>query len=74
MREPSERQRTLAAEVAKRLVDNSLAQGREEAVRKLFSNDQLKQIDEWLKHQSEPIDRPEAIRRLVEIGLKVKAK
>ena len=74
MREPPERQRTVASEVAKRLVENSLAQGREEAVRKLFSNDQLKQIDEWLKHQSEPIDRPEAIRRLVDIGLKVKGK
>jgi tyrosyl-tRNA synthetase len=72
MREPSEHQRTLAAEVAKRLVETSLAQGREEAVRKLFSKDQLKQIDEWLKLQSEPIDRPEAIRRLVEIGLKAK--
>ena len=74
MREPPERQRTVASEVAKRLVENSLAQGREEAVRKLFSNDQLKQIDEWLKHQSEPIDRPEAIRRLVEIGLRAKGK
>jgi len=70
MKEPSERRSTVAAEVAKRLVENSLAQGSEEAVRKLFSKDQLAQIDEWLNHQSEPIDRPEAIRRLVEIGLK----
>jgi len=74
MREPPERQRTVAAEVAKRLVENSLAQGREEAVRKLFSKDQLKQIDDWLKHQSEPIDRPEAIRRLVDAGLEATSK
>ena len=31
MKEPSERRSTVAAEVAKRLVENSLAQGREEA-------------------------------------------
>ena len=31
-------------------------------------------IDEWMNAQGEKISRPEAIRRLVELGLKVKSK
>jgi hypothetical protein len=33
---------------------------------------QLAAIDEWIDAQGEKISRPEAIRRLVEIGLKAK--
>jgi len=36
--------------------------------------EQLAAIDEWIDAQDEKISRPEAIRRLVEIGLKAKAK
>jgi hypothetical protein len=32
----------------------------------------MQSIDEWIAHQDVKIERPEAIRRLVEIGLKVK--
>jgi hypothetical protein len=35
--------------------------------------DQSASIDAWIKHQKEPdLTRPEAIRRLVELGLKAK--
>jgi len=32
----------------------------------------LEMIDDWIARQKEPLTRPEAIRRLVELGLKVK--
>jgi hypothetical protein len=35
-------------------------------------NEQLEAIDDWIEAQGEKISRPEAIRRLVEIGLKAK--
>jgi hypothetical protein len=37
-------------------------------------DEQLEAIDDWIEAQGEKISRPEAIRRLVEIGLKVKGK
>ena len=36
--------------------------------------DFLKQLDAWRKKQDDLPGRPEAIRRLVELGLKAKAK
>ena len=35
-------------------------------------DEQLEAIDAWIAEHSEKISRPEAIRRLVELGLKVK--
>jgi hypothetical protein len=35
-------------------------------------DEQLQAIDEWIDAQGEKISRPEAIRRLIEIGLKAK--
>jgi hypothetical protein len=35
-------------------------------------DEQIAAIDEWIDAQDEKISRPEAIRRLVELGLKVK--
>jgi hypothetical protein len=32
----------------------------------------LSEVDRWIEKQKEPLTRPEAIRRLVELGLKVK--
>ena len=34
----------------------------------------LEMIDDWIARQNDPLTRPEAIRRLVEIGLTVKTK
>jgi hypothetical protein len=33
---------------------------------------EMRSIDEWIAHQDVKLDRPEAIRRLVELGLKAK--
>jgi hypothetical protein len=35
---------------------------------------EMQSVDEWISRQNVKLDRPEAIRRLVEIGLSVKAK
>jgi hypothetical protein len=35
---------------------------------------EIEPIDNWMAKQKEPLTRPEAIRRLVELGLKVKGK
>jgi len=32
--------------------------------------DQLASLDAWIKHQPDELSRPEAVRRLMEIGLK----
>ncbi|SHH05970.1 hypothetical protein SAMN05444169_5512 [Bradyrhizobium erythrophlei] len=32
----------------------------------------MQSVDEWIARQGEKLDRPEAIRRLVELGLKAK--
>jgi hypothetical protein len=37
-------------------------------------DEQIAEIDNWIVEQGAAISRPEAIRRLVEIGLKGKAK
>jgi len=39
-----------------------------------LQDDELKAIDKWARKQEPPITRPYAIRRLVELGLTVKAK
>jgi hypothetical protein len=39
-----------------------------------WRDDQLEQIDRWRRAQSDMPGRSEAIRRLVEIGLKAKSK
>ncbi len=45
----------------------------EKRLHDLLGKDHLKAVDKWIAKQNDPaIDRPEAIRRLVEIGLKVK--
>jgi hypothetical protein len=52
-----------------------LQQQLEEMLKIVFSGLQLKQVDRWIAEQHGPaIDRPEAIRRLVELGLKAKGK
>jgi hypothetical protein len=39
-----------------------------------WTESEMRSIDEWITLQDVKLDRPEAIRRLVELGLKVKAK
>lgn len=45
-----------------------------EAVTVRITTDGLRQIDDWRRQQGDLPGRPEAIRRLVELGLKAKAK
>jgi hypothetical protein len=50
-----------------------LQQQLEEMLKTVFSGPQLKQVDKWIAEQHDPaIDRPEAMRRLVELGLRAK--
>jgi hypothetical protein len=35
---------------------------------------EMQSVDEWIARQDVKLDRPEAIRRLVELGLKAKSK
>jgi hypothetical protein len=45
----------------------------EEMLRGLLGKDHLKAVDKWIAKQNDPaMDRPDAIRRLVEIGLRAK--
>jgi hypothetical protein len=57
------------------LRDRAKSESDEAALKAIFNPAQLKQIDKRIAKQPEPaIDRHEAIRRLVELGLKAKAK
>ena len=44
-----------------------------EAVTVRMAVDALQSIDDWRRHQDDLPGRPEAIRRLVELGLKARA-
>ena len=44
----------------------------EKAPKMIFSRDQLILVDNWIAANDLTLDRPEAIRRLVELGLKAK--
>ncbi|THD54380.1 MAG: hypothetical protein E8A46_08730 [Bradyrhizobium sp.] len=44
----------------------------EKAPEMIFSRDQLILVDNWIAANDLTLDRPEAIRRLVELGLKAK--
>jgi hypothetical protein len=48
--------------------------GRRDGVLVRFEPDQFEALDAWVARQGRPLSRPEAIRRLVELGLKAKAK
>jgi hypothetical protein len=45
---------------------------RDDPLKSIFSASQLKLIDKWISTTDPALDRPAAIRRLVEIGLKAK--
>lgn len=44
----------------------------EKAPEMIFSRDQLILVDNWIAANDLTLDRPEAVRRLVELGLRVK--
>jgi hypothetical protein len=46
--------------------------GRREGVMVRLEPDQFEALDAWIEKQDEPFTRPEAIRRLLHLGLKVR--
>jgi hypothetical protein len=59
---------TAAATAAKKTAQKALAANPNPE----WTEHEMQSIDEWIAHQDVEIERSEAIRRLVEIGLKVK--
>jgi hypothetical protein len=73
MSEPTQAQLAAAASVALSIAQTRLVMESERPDPK-WSKKELRLIDDWRTKQSEPLGRSEAIRRLVEIGLKAKGK
>ena len=46
---------------------------RDDPLKSIFSAAQLKLVDKWILAEDPTLNRPEAIRRLVEIGLKARS-
>jgi hypothetical protein len=59
---------TVAGSIAKRMAQKALAA----SPNPQWTEYEMQSIDEWIARQDVKLDRPEAIRRLVEIGLKAK--
>jgi hypothetical protein len=59
---------TAAATAAKRTAQKALATNPNPE----WTEHEMQSIDDWIAHQDVKIERPEAIRRLVEMGLKAK--
>ena len=70
--QPTEAQLAAAVRAAKA---KQATQAEQDGVlRSIFSAAQIELVDEWISTNDPAIDRAEAIRRLVEIGLKAKGK
>ena len=75
MTEPTPEQLKARAAVAQQTAKAMLQANEQRMMKTVFSTAQLKHLDKWIAVQNDPaIDRPEAIRRLVELGLKAKGK
>jgi hypothetical protein len=61
---------TVAGAVAKRMAQKALAA----SPNPQWTEYEMQSIDEWIARRDVKLDRSEAIRRLVEIGLRAKAK
>ena len=59
---------TVASAIAKRMAQKALAA----SPNPQWTEYEMQSIDEWIARQDVKLDRSEAIRRLVEIGLKAK--
>jgi len=59
---------TVAGTIAKRMAQKTLAA----SPNPQWTEYEMQTIDQWIARQDVKLDRPEAIRRLVEIGLKAK--
>ena len=68
MKESTQAKITAAVALAKGMAQKALASSPNPE----WTEYEMQSIDEWIALQDEKLDRPEAIRRLVEIGLKAK--
>jgi hypothetical protein len=68
MKESTLSKLTVAGAIAKRMAQKALAASPNPE----WTEYEMQSIDDWIARQDVKLDRPEAIRRLVEIGLKVK--
>jgi hypothetical protein len=73
MTDPDSRQ-PISAKVARSAAELVIRNQRDDPLKSIFSAAQLKLIDKWIFTTNPTLDRPEAIRRLVELGLKAKGK
>jgi hypothetical protein len=72
MTEPTQRQIDAMVE-ARTAAAKAMMKGQQDALLKsIFTAAHLKVIDKWIAANDPTVDRPEAIRRLVELGLKAK--
>ena len=73
MNGPDPRQ-PISARVARSAAELVMRNQRDDPLKSIFSAAQLKLIDKWIVAEDPTLDRSEAIRRLVELGLKAKGK
>jgi hypothetical protein len=73
MTDPDSR-RPLSAKVARSAAELVVRNQRDDPLKSIFSAAQLKLVDKWISATDPALDRSEAVRRLVELGLKVKTK
>jgi hypothetical protein len=71
MTDPDSRQ-LISAKVARSAAELVMRGERNRPLKSIFSAAQLKLVDQWIFTTDPKLDRAEAIRRLVEIGLKAK--
>jgi hypothetical protein len=68
MKETTQAKITASVAIAKAMAQKALASNPNPQ----WTEYEMRSIDEWIAHHDLKLDRPEAIRRLVELGLKVK--
>jgi hypothetical protein len=71
MTDPDSR-RPISARVARSAAELVIRNQRDDPLKAIFSAAQLKLIDKWILAEHPTLNRSEAIRRLVELGLKAK--
>ena len=71
MTDPDSRQ-PISASVARSAAELVIRNQRDDPLKAIFSAAQIKLVDKWISATDPMLGRPEAIRRLVELGLKAK--
>jgi hypothetical protein len=73
MTDPDSR-RPISARVARSAAELVIRNQRDDPLKSIFSAAHLKLVDKWISATDPTLDRLDAIRRLVELGLKAKGK